>query len=181
MTTYVSLLRGINIAGRRSIKMDALRAMYQSLGLERVSTYIQSGNVVFSTEETRTSYLEQIISSRLLDDFGLDVPVLVLSRDMLAKVIADNPWSSDESKAPERLFITFLKVPSVAEQSLSRLTERKQASEELALTPHAIYLYCPEGYARTKLSNDFIERCLCTQATTRNWATTTTLLALAND
>lgn len=181
MTTYISLLRGINVAGRRSIKMDALRAMYQALGLGRVRTYIQSGNVIFSAEQTKASHLEQIISSRLLADFGFDVPVLVLSRDRLAQIIASNPWSIDEGKAPERLFVTFLKDASATEQELARLEQRRRPGEELALTPGAIYLYCPEGYAQTKLSNDFIERCLGTQATTRNWTTITTLLSLAQD
>lgn len=78
MKTYISLLRGINVSGQKLIKMDALKKAYENLGFRNVTTYVQSGNVIFSASETEPEKLEKIIYNRIEKDFGFEVPVTVL-------------------------------------------------------------------------------------------------------
>ncbi|MBF6596878.1 MAG: DUF1697 domain-containing protein [Fermentimonas sp.] len=178
MTTYISILRGINVSGQKIIKMDALKRMYEKLNFENVQTYVQSGNVIFSVKETDTKVIEKIILSQIEKEFGFDVPVIVLSAKTLETIIENNPFTKDNSKEPQFLHVTFL-ADNPAEFNKEKIVEKKQAGEELAFTQNAVYLYCPNGYGNTKLNNNFLENKLKVKATTRNWKTTNELLRLA--
>lgn len=178
MTTYISILRGINVSGQRPIKMDALRKMYETLSFENVQTYIQSGNVIFSTQERDTKELGAMISSKIKTDFGFDVPVIVLSVKTLKEIVENNPFAKDNQKDTAFLHVTFL-ADNPTDYDEAGIIAKKQPNEEMAITPNAVYLYCPNGYATTKLSNNFLETRLKVQATTRNWKTTNELLKLA--
>lgn len=178
MTTYISILRGINVSGQKIIKMDALKRMYEKLNFENVQTYVQSGNVIFSVKETDTKVIEKIISSQIEKEFGFDVPVIVLSAKTLETIIENNSFTKDNSKEPQFLHVTFL-ADNPAEFNKEKIVEKKQAGEEIAFTQNAIYLYCPNGYGNTKLNNNFLENKLKVKATTRNWKTTNELLRLA--
>lgn len=178
MTTYISILRGINVSGQKIIKMDALKRMYEKLNFENVQTYVQSGNVIFSVKETDTKVIEKIILSQIEKEFGFDVPVIVLSAKTLETIIENNPFTKDNSKEPQFLHVTFL-ADNPAEFNKEKIVEKKQAGEEIAFTQNAVYLYCPNGYGNTKLNNNFLENKLKVKATTRNWKTTNELLRLA--
>lgn len=178
MTTYISILRGINVSGQRLIKMEVLKKMYESLNFETIQTYVQSGNVIFSSKENEPKKLEKIISSKIKSEFGFDVPVIVLSVRTLEKIIEDNSFTKDKLKDTSFLHVTFL-ADKVTQFDKESITDKKLPNEEIRFAPNAIYLYCPDGYGRTKLNNNFLESKLKVTATTRNWKTTTELLKLA--
>lgn len=178
MTTYISILRGINVSGHNLIKMEALRTSYQNLGFYDVRTYVQSGNVIFSGKNQEEAVLEQQISEQIKKDFGFDVPVIVTSADSLAQIIMNNPFLGQTDKDRSFLHVTFL---SVIPKNFDMLTleTKKQNGEEVFILKNAIYLYCPNGYGNTKLTTHFFETKLKVSATTRNWKTTNELLTIA--
>lgn len=178
MTTYISILRGINVSGQKLIKIDALRKSYENMGFHNVTTYLQSGNVIFTGNEFEINDLEQKISQQIEKDIGFEVPVIVLTIDKLQKVIENNPFLKEPDKDQAFLHVTFL---STKPDHFDRVTieDKKQNGEEIFFTDIAVYLYCPNGYGRTKLNNNFLEAKIKVGATTRNWKTTNELLKIA--
>ena len=178
MITYISILRGINVSGQKMIKMDALREIYEGLNFKNVTTYIQSGNVIFQFKKSENSDLEKIISGQILKKIGFEVPVIVVKLDEFKIITGSNPFLGDKTKDTSYLHVTFLS--SVPEQINYEIIDKvKLSGEELVLINRAVYLYCPNGYGKTKLSNTFLEKKLKTGATTRNWKTTIGLLNIA--
>lgn len=175
MTTYISILRGINVSGQKLIKMDALRKLYENLGFHNVTTYVQSGNVIFISEAENPEELAQTITQQIKKEFSFDVPVLVLTIEKLKAIIAKNPFINKENNS---IYVTFL--ASKPEKFDSKgIEEKKLPVEEIAFTDDAVYLYCPKGYGTSKLSNNLIESKLKVIATTRNWKTTNELLKIS--
>jgi len=178
MTTYISILRGINVSGHNLIKMDALRKLYENLGFQNVTTYVQSGNVVFTGDEIDVNESGQRISQQIEKDFGYEVPVIVLTLSKLKQVIDTNPFLKDNNIDIAYLHVTFLSsIPDHYDHKI--IEDKKQGEEEISFSDNAVYLYCPNGYGRTKLTNNFLESKLKVGATTRNWKTTTELLKIA--
>jgi len=178
MTIYISILRGINVSGQKLIKMDALRKSYENMGFHNVTTYLQSGNVIFTGNEFEINDLEQKISRQIEKDIGFEVPVIVLTIDKLQKIIENSPFLKDPDKDQAFLHVTFL---STKPDYFDRVTieDKKQNGEEIFFTDSAVYLYCPNGYGRTKLNNNFLEAKIKVGATTRNWKTTNELYKIA--
>ena len=177
MGTYVAMLRGINVSGRNKIKMPDLQALFVGLGHGDVTTYIQSGNVVFTSSAKGAPALESAITARIARDFGLDVGVVLRTKAELAKVIAANPYvrgGADLSK----LHVTFLGAKPEA-ALVHALDGHTSPPDEFEVVGREVFLHCPGGYGNTKLNNAFWERKLKTSATTRNWNTVTKLLELA--
>lgn len=178
MTTYISILRGINVSGQKIVKMDALRKLYEDLGFESVTTYVQSGNVIFKGDYLELNNLEQKISKQIEKAFGLEVPIIVLTVDKLKQIIDNNPFQNDPNKKYSYLHVTFLSSnPDYYEKET--IENKKQDKEEISFSENAIYLYCPKGYGRTKLTNNFLEAKLRVMTTTRNWKTINELLKKA--
>jgi len=178
MTTYISLLRGINVSGQKLIKMEALAKTFQKLECEKVKTYLQSGNVVFTSNTTSTKTLETQIEQEIKKDFGFDVPVMVLTETKLSETISNNPFINQADKDITFMHITFLS--SIPENyDIKSIESKKQQGEEVFISEDMVYLYCPNGYGKTKLTNNFFENKLKLSATTRNWKTTKELLKLA--
>jgi len=176
MPIFVALLRGINVSGHKPIRMDDLRKSFAALGLDHARSYLQSGNVVFCASRTDTRKLAAAIKARIAQDFGHDVEVLVLTAQELDSLVNANPLRP-RAGADEKLFhCTFLSQP-VAVSDFRKLKLPSQPGEQAMLTGQALMLYCPHGYARTKLNNGFFEKALGVSATTRNWRT---VLALQN-
>lgn len=180
MTTYISILRGINVSGQKLIKMDALRSSYEKLGFRSIATYVQSGNVVFRGSSANPEDLAKTITQQIEKDFGFDVPVFVMTADSLKQIIDNNPFAREISKDNSFLHVTFL---SAKPQNIDRysIEEKKLSGEEVAIVDNAIYLYCPYGYGKTKLSNNFFETKLKVVATTRNWKTTNELFKIVQE
>lgn len=179
MKTYISILRGINVSGQKLIKMDDLRMLYEKLGFRNVTTYIQSGNVLFSGELRDLDELEHQISKQIENDYGFEVPVIVLTVDKLSEIVANNLFLTDQEKDSSFMHVSFLSSAPVNydQESIER---KKQSGEEVIFCDACIYLYCPNGYGRTKLTNNFFESKLKVAVTTRNWKTTTELLKIAS-
>jgi uncharacterized protein (DUF1697 family) len=171
------LLRGINVTGRNQIKMADLTALFAGLGHEDVSTYVQSGNVIFRSASGSSVNLANDIAERIKRDLGLDVAVLLRTQDQLAKIVKDNPFIRNGADLAT-LHVTFLAEspdPALVREIDSALGE----PDEFRVAGREVYLHCPNGYGRTKLNNTFWERRLKVAATTRNWRTVTTLHRLA--
>jgi len=179
VTTYISILRGINVSGQNKIKMVALKELYEDLHFTNVQTYIQSGNVIFQCDKADQKDLALRISQLLQKKFGFDIPVIVLEIAELKSIIGSNPYQNDPSKDISHLHVSFLAiVPGPID--IITIDPYKSQNEELTLTEKAVYLYCPNGYGKTKLTNNFFEKKLKTAVTTRNWKTTTELLNIAD-
>ena len=177
MTTYIAMLRGINVSGQKIIKMERLRAMFEDMSFANVKTYVQSGNVVFETDEPAAN-LSAKIQKRILKDFGFDVTVLTKSAKEMTDIVKRNPFVKDSAVDQTKLHVTFLAddPPKNAAELLQPLAV---GAEQLRIIDRAVYLYCPNSYGNTKLSNTAIEKKLSCGATTRNWNTTKTLLEMA--
>lgn len=180
MHTYISLLRGINVSGQKIIKMDALRQMYDALGFEHVQSYLQSGNVLFQTQESNTSDLAERITAQIASTFGFDVVVLVLEPETLREIIQNCPYAADATKDNASCYVTYLENPSPT-ADIDRITSKALPEEEIFFTDRAVYLYCPKGYGTSKLNNTLIESKMKVRATTRNWKTTVELMKMAGE
>lgn len=178
MPVLISLLRGINVGGNKKIKMAELRALYEALGFTNVRTLLQSGNVVFESENANPEQVAGQIEAAVVERFGFESKVIIRTRDQLQAVIADHPFSADQLAEPGKLLIAFLKSEPDAQQ-LEALREAHTGSEIIHHRGSELYIYYPDSMGRSKLDNSFIERRLKTISTGRNWNTVNKLLALA--
>ena len=178
MTTYISILRGINIAGKNKVVMADLKTLYESLGFEDVATYIQSGNVVFKGPAANPSRLAKSLEDVFAGHFNFPIRVLVLTEDELRKVINANPYAQDPGKDAAFFHVTFLgAVPS--NSSIEKAQSIEAEEDDIQFIGQAAYLYCPNGCGRSKLTNNVLEAKLKVPATTRNWRTVNKLFELA--
>jgi uncharacterized protein (DUF1697 family) len=177
MPMYIAMLRGINVTGYKIIKMEALRAAFAALGFKNVKTYVQSGNVIFEATSSSTASLSKIIEQKILRDFGHSVPVFLRTPKEMAETVKRNPFLKTPALDHSRLYVTFLAeaAPKTAAELLQPLAV---GAEQIRVIGREIYLYCPLGYGQSKISNTAIEKKLSLGATTRNWKTTQTLLAM---
>ncbi|MEK6481224.1 DUF1697 domain-containing protein [Catalinimonas sp. 4WD22] len=180
LMTYVAFLRGINVGGHRKIKMQDLQFSLARMGLNNVKTYIQSGNIVFSASENKADYLSKEIEVSIEKDFGFEVKVIVKNGAQLKEIITKNPYLSDESADISKCYLTLLTDISKKEQA-ELLSALKFPHDEFHLMDDIIYLYCTNGYGKTKLSNDFFEKKLKQPATTRNWKTMLKMLEISEN
>jgi uncharacterized protein (DUF1697 family) len=178
MQTYISILRGINVSGHKLIKMKALQEMYEKLGFNNARTYIQSGNVVFDSISTDTGELARTVSAGILQTFGFEVPVIVLEKEELKSMTANNIFIPDRGEDVSKLHVTILSAGPAAglQETISR---EDYLPDEFFIIGRSVYLFCPNGYGNTKLSNTFFEKKLKVQATTRNWKTILELVKMS--
>lgn len=181
MTTFVDLLRAVNVSGQNRLPMADLRAALTEAGLERVETYVQSGNIVCDAPGddaiAHATAVHELIAAR----FGLDVAVLALTAAEVAAAAAGNPFLAEDPATDEKwLGVTFLAAP-VEAAAFEALKLPAADGEAAVLSPSGrlIYLRLPHGFGRTKLTNAWLERALKTPATSRNWRTVQTLDGLA--
>jgi uncharacterized protein (DUF1697 family) len=172
------MLRGVNVGGHNLIKMEALRALYGSLGFLDVQTYVQSGNVVFRTKERNLATLGKSIEDEIQRDFGFRPGVVLRTPSELRGAIAKNPFATRQNIDPSRLLVTFLSAAPDAEARGNALAI-KTFPEELRIDGREVYIYFPNGMARPKMSWPRIEKALKTSGTGRNWNTVTKLLEMA--
>ena len=174
----VVLLRGINLGARNRIAMPALRELLTSAGFDDVSTYVQSGNIVLgsdATPEQLASQCQELIAQRL----GLDIDVVVRTRDELAEVVARNPLA-EVAVEPKRYQVSFLSAEPDPE-AVRKISALAAPSERLVAVGRELYGWHPDGIGRSKLSAALAGPALGVTATARNWTTVTRLLAMADE
>lgn len=178
MKNYIALLRGINVSGKNLLRMNLLKEIFEGLGWERVTTYIQSGNVVFRAADTATDMMEERIREAIRIKAGLEVPVMVIEHGVLEKILQANPLTEELAEQPDKLHITLLSADPLPER-LEGIDPEKFLPDRFRASGRAIYLFCPNGYGQTKLTNTFFEGRLKLTATTRNLKTLSHLLSIS--
>lgn len=176
MTVKIALLRGINVGGRNSLPMRELTEILEDLGCRDVSTYIQSGNVVFRSDEPDNA-LSLKVSGAVKRRFGFEPPVLILTDDKFTTIADANPYAIDDidSKFVHVLFFASKAV----EPDIDRMRELQSATEHFTLTDNALYLQAPDGIGRSKFAAQ-AEKLLGVIATGRNWRTVCKLLDMVS-
>ena len=177
MPRYVALLRSVNVAGHGRIAMDELRASFAGLGHEDVVTYIQTGNVLFTTGTRSEQAVVAAIEQRLAQDFGDAPAVLVRTVSDLQRIGASSPYTR-KGADPARHHVTFL-AAAPTKAKLASLDLPPSGRDELVVEGREVYVHTPDGYAGTKYSGTFLERRFGVVSTTRNWNTVTKLCELA--
>jgi len=180
MPIYIALLRGINVGGNKPIKMEQLRKSFAALGLDRVATYIQSGNVVFQAGKVSPSSLSKKIEDRILADFGHSVSVILRTADEMKQAIANNPFLKDRGIDPTKLHVMFLSN-APASAVLEKLETMTMKPDRSCCLGKEIYLYLPNGTSQSSLMKTPLDRVLSVVTTTRNWNTANQLLQMCMD
>jgi len=171
MTTFISILRGINVSGQKKILMADLRALYEKLGFKNIQSYIQSGNVVFNyTEDKSNLAIAEMIEHAIEQEYEFQVPVLVKQADDLISTIKNNPFIDEAEADPSRVAVTFLKSQPTSE-NLLKLEGVNFPPDRFIIDGLNIYIHCPVSYGNSKISNNFFEKKLKVKATSRNWKT----------
>jgi uncharacterized protein (DUF1697 family) len=174
------MMRGINVGGQKIIRMENLRASFEALGFRRVRSYVQSGNVVFEDSKTSTQTLSKNIKGKILSDFGFSVPLILRTSGDMKKIVNNNPFLKENGIDHSKLHVTFLSEPP-AVTALKKLDALAPLPDRFHVEGREVYLRCPNGYGRTKLSNTAFERLLSVEATTRNWKTVNTLVGMSSE
>jgi uncharacterized protein (DUF1697 family) len=177
MPRYVALLRSVNVAGHGRLAMDELRASFEALDYTGVTTYIQTGNVLFSTGSKSETKIAGAIEQRLADDFGDAPAVIVRSIADFQRVGSSSPYAKAGAD-PARHHVTFL-ATAPSQAALDALQLPKSGRDALVVDGKEVYVHTPDGYANTKYTGTFLERRLGVVSTTRNWNTVTKLGELA--
>jgi uncharacterized protein (DUF1697 family) len=179
MNTYISFLRGVNMTGHNSIKMTDLSALYNDLGFIGPETFIQSGNVIFSTnKEIRETNIVLTIESGIRSFFGYDVPVMIRTVPAMRKILSLNPYLSEVNFNPAKMAVMFLH-DNLTESQIEKVADVDYPPDKFKIIGNEIYTFCPNGFGKTKLYTNFFEKKMKVTGTARNWKTITTLLNLA--
>lgn len=172
---YIAILRGINVGGKRKLLMADLKNLFTELEFTNITTYIQSGNIIFQSDKPDSKAIETDIETAINKNFGFEVPTIVLTKENYAKIIESNPYINKNIANIDKLHITFFKesAPKTIKINFETEDSFKQSNQ-------AIYLNIEGKYHKTKLSNTYFEKQLKTTCTTRNWKTAIKLLELSN-
>lgn len=174
----IVLLRGINLGPHNRVSMPALRELLTAAGFDDVATYLQSGNVVLSSDAP-PKRLARECERLVAQHFGVEVSVLVRTRDELAEVVQRNPLGKVATN-PKRYQVAFLSGP-LKESAVDKLAELAAPSERVVVLEREIYAWHPEGIARSRFWSRIASQSLGVTATARNWTTVTNLLAMASE
>jgi len=184
MQTYVAILRGINLGSRNRVPMAELRTLASSLGFDDIRTYVQSGNLVFSSDVAR-SRIAPTLAKGIHNAFDVDVPVLVRTKEELVGTCTSNPFAEEglvPHNQPTLFHVTFLdgipdpgRVDGIADLAV------RYDPDTFRVVGSDIFLSIPGGYGETKLTNALFEKRLGVPATTRNWKSVVALTHMANE
>lgn len=176
-TRYVALLRGINVGGRARVPMQTLRELLAAIGGTGVRTHLQSGNAVFTHEDTDPQRLADALQQALADELGLTVTCMVRTAEDLRRVVAANPFDMTGING-SRFLVVFLAGP-VPLDRLAAIEQADHAPDELRAGEREVYAHFPDSIRDSKLAARLTDRGLGLPATGRNWNTVTRLLELA--
>lgn len=167
-TLYIALLRGINVGGKNKLPMRELVKALEAKGCANVRTYVQSGNIVFSSSQA-SEKLPRLIEAVVTKSFGLDVPVVLRTAPAWRKALAANPYI-DAGIDESQLHVAFL-ADKPAKAAVASLDSKRSPGDRYTVLGQEIYLHLPNGVARSKLTNAYFDAKLGTISTLRNWRT----------
>jgi len=176
---FIALLRGINVGGKNKLPMKDLVAMFDEAGCVAVRHYIQSGNVVFDAAPALAAKVPALVEKAIDKGFGLRVPVVVRSDKELRAAIAANPFVA-EGASPDALHVMFLR-DAPAKAKIAALDPDRSPPDTFVVKGREIYLSCPNGVGRSKLTNAWFDTKLATISTSRNWRTVLKLAAMCDE
>lgn len=176
MPRYIAFLRGINVSGQKLIKMEVLKTYFQLPGFENIVTYIQSGNVLFDTQETDVIGLGSLIEKQLSTQLGYEVPVVLRDLDEIAAVIEKNPFREQMDIPGKKLYVVFLSGTPEVGLHVS-IDAYKNAQEEVIILDSEVFIRT-DGIGNSKLTITLFEKKLGHTATMRNWATVNKVVKL---
>jgi len=167
------------MTGHNSIKMTDLAALYSDHGFIRPETFIQSGNVIFSTEkELPVTEIAQVIETALHVTFGYDVPVMIRTVPEMRNILSSNPFLGEANFDPAKMAVIFLH-DNLTESRIEKVADIDYPPDKFKIIGNEIYTFCPNGFGKTKLYTNFFENKMKVKGTARNWKTVMTLLGLA--
>ena len=180
MAVLISMLRGVNLGSHNRIKMEELRALYESMKLDDPRSYVQSGNVIFRTKEKNSPQLAKKIQENIEKKFRCCPEVILRTAEELRRVIAANPFPEQAKSEPGKVLVTFLagEPPRDAEANLEKF---KGLPEELHLKGRELYIYFPDGAGRSRLPWSTVEKFLKVTGTARNWNSVQAMLKIAEE
>ena len=176
LTTYLALLRGINLGPKNKIPMPDLAEIFSKAGCQDVRTYIQSGNVIFEAIPAVANQLPEVITKEIQKRFDHKVPVMLRTTREMREVVRENPFFK-EGAAEDILHVMFLADQPEAGAAKS-LDPDRSPPNRFMVRGKEIYLLFPEGFARTKFTSSYFDSKLGTIGTVRSWRTVTKLLEL---
>lgn len=173
---YVALLRGINVSGRNMIKMETLRAMFESLGFENVKSYINSGNIAFDVSSPHVSKgqsLDKTLAAKIHDgiakDFGFDISVMVRSMGEIGEIVAWDPFAG-QFESHQDVHVFFLDDKLTDEQESLVLAQGNE-NEIFAIRGRHVACLLKIRITDSAVGKGFIDKKLKVPATGRNWRT----------
>ena len=178
MTTYVALLRGVNVGGHKKVAMADLRARLSRLGFEDPQSFLQSGNLAFRGKPQSVLKIEHVLESEIKEHLSVETIVFIRTAKDLESVVSGNPFPGEAERDPGHLAVMFLRsAPDAAD--VKALQKSHPGPEVLRSKGREAYVTYPNGFAKTKLTLPVIEKALKTKGTGRNWNTVMKLAAIA--
>ncbi|AOW19720.1 DUF1697 domain-containing protein [Urechidicola croceus] len=179
MNSYIALLRGINVSGKKKIKMSDLKEFLLNDGFIDVQTYIQSGNVIFNSKKTDKVKLAEEISLCILKNYAFEVPVVVKSKIEWERILNKNPFINQNGVDLKKLYVTFL-YNSPSKEDVEILKTIDFNPDKYQIKNDIVYSCYGQSFGKTKMTNNVFEKKLKLIATTRNWNTVNKLLQLVS-
>jgi uncharacterized protein (DUF1697 family) len=176
LTTYLALLRGINLGPRNKVSMPDLVEVFARARCQDVRTYIQSGNVIFGATPEVSTQLTELITKEIQNRFGHKVPVMLRTTREMREVVRENPFL-EEGAAEDILHVMFL-ADRPKPGAVKSLDPGRSPPNRFNVREKEVYLLFPDGFARTKLTSSYFDSKLGTIGTVRSWRTVTKLLEL---
>lgn len=176
----ISLLRGINVGGHRKIRMADLRELYGRLGMRDTRTLLQSGNVVFETDESDLALVGSRLEAGIKDAYGFDAQVIMRSPAAFKSILQRHSFSDAQLGEASKVLIAFLSA-APSQEAVEALIDSNPGPEIIHADGQELYIFYTDGQARSKLNANRIERALGVIATARNWNTCNKVLKLLED
>lgn len=180
MYTHLALLRGINVSGHNMIKMDVLKSLLENMGYQNVRTYIQSGNVFVDSEEEHGPSVGFAIKQELFKQLGLDVPIVVVSKNDIEHCFSNNPYLKEKVVDEKKLYVAFISK-ELQSSAINELKISQFKPDEASVDKNCIFIKYAIGAGKTRLDQKYIEKKLNVIATIRNWNTVSKLLEMYNE
>jgi uncharacterized protein (DUF1697 family) len=176
METFITFLRGINMTGHNSVKMTDLTLLYKNLGFTDAVTYIQSGNVIFTGYNNLTApEIALMIEKAILERFNFIIPVMIRTVEEIRSFMSLNPFLYEDNFDPSKMAVILL-YEKATEQQIQKVAYIDYPPDKFKIEGKEIFLYCPNGFGRTKIYTNFFEKKMGVTGTARNWKTISAIL-----